>query len=118
MSPVGAPTHADSGARRPDFCIGNLNGKSASSEFVELVVMTLRDYGYKVTVNDPYVGNEIHRRYGNPAQNKDSILLEMNKDLYMNIDTFEPTSNYPVVKRDLDRLLQAVAADTRQRISR
>jgi N-formylglutamate deformylase len=116
MSPVGAPTHADPGQRRPDFCIGNLNGQSASAQFVELVVETLRGCGYRVTVNDPYVGNEIHRRYGNPAQKKDSILLEMNKDLYMDIDTFKPTANYPKVKSDLERLLRAVADDTRERI--
>ena len=69
-----------------------------------------------MTVNDPYVGNEIHRRYGSPARKKDSILLEMNKDLYMDIDTFKPTANYPKVKSDLERLLRAVAEDTRERI--
>lgn len=116
MSPVGAPTHADPGSRRPDFCIGDLNGKSATPEFMELVVETLRSFGYKVTVNDPYIGNEIHRRYGDPAKRKESILLEMNKDIYMDIDTFKPTARYSKVKADLSRLLAVIADDTRQRI--
>jgi len=118
MSPVGAPTHADPGSRRPDFCIGDLNGQSATPQFVELVVETLRGYGYKVTVNDPYIGNEIHRRYGDPAKGKESILLEMNKDIYMDIDTFKQTAGYAKVKADLSRLLAVVADDTRQRVNR
>jgi N-formylglutamate amidohydrolase len=61
MSPVGAPTHADAGSRRPDFCIGNLNGKSASSEFVELVVETLR--GLRL----PGDGERSVRRQRNPS---------------------------------------------------
>jgi hypothetical protein len=40
----------------------------------------------------------------------------MNKDLYMDIDTFAPTANYPKVKADLGRLLRAVADDTRERV--
>src|SRR5690606_18690640 len=53
MSAVGAPTHPDAGKPRADFCISDLNGKTASKEAVALVVETLRGYGYSVSVNEP-----------------------------------------------------------------
>ena len=36
MSAVGAPTHADAGKERMDFCIGNLKGTTSTTEFIEL----------------------------------------------------------------------------------
>src|SRR5687767_5533889 len=57
MSAVGAPTHPDAGKPRADFCVSDLKGKTASKPALNLVVDALRNYGYTVSINDPYVGN-------------------------------------------------------------
>jgi N-formylglutamate deformylase len=115
MSAVGAPTHPDAGKPRADFCVSDLRGKTASKEAMELIVETLKSYGYSVSINDPYIGNELIARHGYPAHGIDSIQVEINKKLFMDTKTFRATDGLPKVKGDLDRLLKAVAADTIQR---
>lgn len=115
MSAVGAPTHPDAGKPRADFCISDLRGKTASKASMELVVETLRSYGYSVSINEPYVGNELIGRHGNPAQGIDSIQVEINKKLFMDTRTFRKTPGFDKVKADLDRLLAVVAADSLKR---
>jgi N-formylglutamate amidohydrolase len=118
MSAVGAPTHPDAGKPRADFCVSDLKGKTASREAMALVVDTLKSYGYSVSVNDPYVGNELIGRHGNPAHGIDSIQVEINKKLFMDTKTFRKTAGFAKVKADLDRLLAAVVKDTLARAQR
>ena len=116
MSAVGAPTHPDAGKPRADFCVSDLKGKTASKESMELVVETLRSYGYSVSINAPYIGNELIGRHGNPARGMDSIQVEINKKLFMDTKTFRKTAGFDKVKADLDRLLAVVAADSTARV--
>lgn len=115
MSAVGAPTHPDAGKPRADFCVSDLHGKTASREAMELVVETLKSYGYSVSVNDPYVGNELIARHGNPALGVDSIQVEINKKLFIDTQTFRKTPGYAKLKTDLGRLLKTVAEDSLRR---
>ena len=94
MSAVGAPTHPDAGKPRADFCVSDLKGKTASREAMALVVDTLKSYGYSVSVNDPYVGNELIGRHGDPARGVDSIQVEINKKLFMDTATFRKTPGF------------------------
>ena len=109
MSAVGAPTHPDAGQPRADFCVSDLKGVSASKEAMSLIVETLKSYGYSVSVNTPYVGNELIRRIGDPARRIDSIQVEINKKLFMDTKTFRATEGLTKVRADLDRLLLALA---------
>jgi N-formylglutamate amidohydrolase len=110
MSAVGAPTHPDAGKPRADFCVSDLRGKSSSKAAMDLVVSTLRSYGYSVSVNEPYVGNELIRRIGDPSRGIDSIQVEINKKLFMDTKTFRATAGLAKVKADLDALLRVLAA--------
>ena len=112
MSAVGAPTHPDAGKPRADFCVSDLKGRTASKDTMDLIVETLKSYGYTVSVNDPYVGNELIGRHGNPARGIDSVQVEINKKLFMDTKTFRATAGLSKVKSDLDRLLRVVAKDT------
>ena len=118
MSAVGAPTHLDAGKPRADFCVSDLRGKTASPEAMTLVVETLKRFGYSVSINEPYIGNELIARHGNPAHGIDSIQVEINKKLFMDTKTFRATEGLARVKADLDGLLQIVAQDTVDRRTR
>ena len=118
MSAVGAPTHPDAGKPRPDFCVSDLKGRTTSPEFLALVVAALKSMGYSVGVNAPYVGNVLIGRHGNPAHGIDSVQIEVNKKLFMDTRTFRKTPGCAKLKADIDELLRAVAADTRQRCRR
>jgi N-formylglutamate amidohydrolase len=115
MSAVGAPTHPDAGRPRADFCVSDLEGRTASPAFMTLVADTLGAMGYSVGINDPYIGNELIARHGNPSRGADSVQVEINKRLFMDTKTFRATDGLAKVKSDLDRLLAVVAADTLQR---
>lgn len=112
MSSVGAPTHPDAGKARADFCVSDLKGRTASRESLALVVDTLRSYGYSVTVNEPYVGNELLARHGDPVNGIDAIQVEINKKLFMDVKTFRRTAGFDSLKQDLDRLLKVIADDS------
>ena len=117
MSAIGAPTHPDPGQPRADFCIGNLNGKTASPEFMEFLKKTIENMGYSCTVNVPYAGGELNRRYGDPEHGVESVMLEINKKLFIDIHTFKKTENFATVQADLRTFMQKVSEHARERIS-
>ena len=59
MSAVGAPTHPDKGEPRADICLGNRDGTTCSSEFMDMLKSAFEKVGYSVTVNHPYKGGEL-----------------------------------------------------------
>ena len=118
MSALGAPTHPDAGRPRPDFCVSDIKGKTTSPEFLALVVDKLSSMGYSVGINEPYIGNELIGRHGNPARGVDSVQIEVNKKLFMDTQTFRKTADCTKLKSDIDQLLRTVTTDTRQRAKR
>ena len=79
MSAVGAPTHADAGKERMDFCLGNLRGASSCADFIEFIAEVIRAQGFTCSVNTPYTGGELNRRYGTPTATSESVMVEINK---------------------------------------
>ena len=116
MSAVGAPTHSDAGRPRPDFCISDLRGTTASPGFFALIVDTLKQMGYSIGINEPYAGNVLIGRHGNPARGVDSVQIEVNKKLFMDTKTFRATAGLAKLKADIGQLLGVVAEDARKRI--
>ena len=115
MSAIGAPTHADAGKPRADFCLGNIGFTTSSKEFVAYVAAEIKKLGYSVTINDPYEGNELNRRHGAPAKGIESIMVEINKKLFMDTKTFRKTEGFAKLKGDLDKLLKTLAAEALER---
>jgi len=109
-----AMTPDGEGARRPDMVVGDLDGKSAEPRLVDLVVSHLRGAGYRVTLNDPYKGATIVRRYGDPAGGCSTIQIELNRALYLDEPRVEPTAGFAMLKRSLGSLMSALAAEVRR----
>ena len=113
MSAVGAPTHADPGQQRADFCIGDVKGTTCKPELFEFVAQTLRDLGHTVSLNFPYYGGELTRRHSDPTNGIDSIFIEINKRLFIDTKTFKKTEGYGATKASVDALLAKVVARTK-----
>ena len=116
MSAVGAPTHADAGRERMDFCLGNLRGTSSSTDFIEFVAETIRAQGFTCSVNTPYSGGELNRRYGKADGKQESIMGEINKRTFMDVKTFRKNEGFDTVQDVARAVLQAVAQRARERI--
>lgn len=91
MSAVGLPTHPDPGQERADFCIGDMDGTTAAREYTDLLVEVFRSCNYSVSVNEPYTGGILMSRNADPKRNIHSLMIEINKRLFMSIDTFKLT---------------------------
>src|SRR5262249_49348059 len=84
MKSVGnAMTPDGAGAKRADFVVSDRDGASAAPRLTELIVETLREFGYSVSVNNPYKGGTIVQRFGAPARGVSSLQVEINRALYL-----------------------------------
>lgn len=116
MSAVGAPTHADPGEERADFCVGDIHGKTCKREFRDLVVDALQKLGHTVSVNFPYYGGELTRRHSDPANNINSLFIEVNKRMFIDTKTFKRTDGFSKVKSSVDALLAEVVKHARSSV--
>ncbi|MEK9755175.1 MAG: N-formylglutamate amidohydrolase, partial [Rhodospirillaceae bacterium] len=105
----------DGEVARPDFVVSDHDGKSCAPEFIDLVVAHLRGGGYDVSVNDPYKGAELTRRYSDPTEGRHSLQIEINRRLYMNEMTIEKSADYDSLKDHLSGLARAVCAYARSK---
>lgn len=117
MSAVGAPTHPDPGKPRADFCLGDVNGATASRAFVEFVQQAIQSLGYSCTINDPYSGGELNTRFGRPGT-VESVMVEINKKLFMDVNTFRRKPEFAKVKADVTKVLRAVTEHARARAAK
>lgn len=117
MRPVGDDLAPDPGARRPDFVVGDLDGSSAEPAFTDHVVSSLRGLGYEVAVNAPFKGGYITELHGRPGEGRHSIQIEINRGLYLDMETLQPSLGWDALRRDLDALAGSAAAFVRERVS-
>ncbi len=96
------------GKPRADFVLGDRDGTTCAPEFTSFVALTLSGFGYHVKVNDPYKGVELVRAYSDPAANKHSLQIEVNRKLYMDEATREPNANFAGLQKNITRLIAAI----------
>ena len=68
----------------------------------------LIDLGYSVAVNKPYAGGFITEHYGRPAKGLHALQIEVNRGLYMDEHTFEPTAGFDTLRHDLRRFARSL----------
>jgi N-formylglutamate deformylase len=110
--PAVAASHATEfpGLAHADFVIGDRDGSTASPALSALVCELLRGFGYDVAYNHPYKGVELVRRYGDPAANRHSIQVEINRKLYMDEQTLEPNAGFATLRGHLRSLVERLLA--------
>ncbi|MGC1173289.1 N-formylglutamate amidohydrolase [Polaromonas sp.] len=106
--PAVASSHATEfpGEVHADFVIGNRDGSTSSGPLARLVCAHLENRGYSVSLNHPYKGVELVRRYGEPLQQRHSIQVEVNRKLYMDEQTLEMHEGAVPLKASLQSLVQ------------
>jgi N-formylglutamate deformylase len=98
------------GLAHADFVIGDRDGSTSSPALSQLVVDTLRGFGYDVAYNHPYKGVELVRRYGDPAHNRHGIQVEVNRKLYMDEATLVPHEGFAPLRAHLQQLVRKLLA--------
>ncbi|HET8748923.1 MAG TPA: N-formylglutamate amidohydrolase [Ramlibacter sp.] len=93
-----------------DFVIGDRDGSTAGPALSQRICEVLRGFGYSVSYNHPYKGVELVRRYGDPAAQRHSIQVEVNRKLYMDEGTLEPHAGFATLQGHLRELVQVLLA--------
>lgn len=109
---LGLPAHQ----RLADFVLGDLHGRSCDTALRECVRQVMQEHGYRVSVNDPYEGQELVRVHGRPAVHRHSLQVEVNRALYMDEATREPHEGFERLRADIASMLVEVARFVRERV--
>lgn len=106
--PSVAASHATEfpGQAHADFVVGNRDHSTSSRALAEAVCSFLRSRGYEVSLNHPYKGVELVRRYGDPARHRHSLQLEINRKLYMDEQSLVLNAGFAPLQADLQALVK------------
>jgi N-formylglutamate deformylase len=98
-------------SKRPlaDVVLGDLRGISCSATFTHCVAEAFESLGYRVAINDPYIGQDLLREHGRPDQGCDSLQIELNRRLYLDESTRERSARFERMRDDIDHVLQDIA---------
>ena len=88
-----------------DFVIGDRDGTTAAPALSRRLCDFLVSLGYDVAYNHPYKGVELVRRYGDPVRGRHGIQVEINRRLYMNEQTLEPSAGFGKLRADLKSMV-------------
>ena len=103
MPSRGRSGHTDPGSRRADIVPGDIEGASCAGAISGLVHDHFKLQGYRVKPNTPYKGGFITRHFGQPSERLHAIQIEVNRDLYMDEESFR------IKPAGLERLRRACA---------
>ena len=98
------PCDMDQTTPRPDFCVGTdpFHTPPGLSEMIEL---SLQSMGYSVGVNQPYEGALAPTEFYRQDSRVVSVMVEVNRSLYMNEKTGERRDSFMSVKGRIEALL-------------
>ena len=94
--------------RQVDFVVSDLDGRSAAPEVTALIAQSIRDLGYRVSVNEPYKGGTLVQRIGAPNRGVHSVQIEINRALYLDEAKVEKTSGFDDLANNLTSLTRGL----------
>ncbi|MEP2782351.1 MAG: N-formylglutamate amidohydrolase [Pseudoruegeria sp.] len=82
----------------PDIVLGDRFGAAARPDVMDAVEQAFLDSGFNVARNSPFAGAFITQHYGRPSSNQHAIQIEIDRSLYMDETTIQPSSNFNAFK--------------------
>lgn len=98
---------------RPDVVVGDRNGTTAPAALTEWVAAFFLQRGFRTTVNDPHRGADIVRTHGDPARQRYSVQIEINRALYLDESSGARNAGFGEIRRHLAQFAMAVRELTR-----
>ena len=90
---------------RPDICIGT-DDFHTPKEIADYFYKEFSELGYKVGINNPFCGTIVPLKYYQKNNNVHSVMLEINRSLYMDELTGEKNRNFLMIKQDILKVIQ------------
>ncbi len=100
------PCDADRSTPRSDFCIGS-DAFHTPDSLVQLAEQTLMKLGHVPTLNRPYSGSIVPIAYYKKNLRVSSIMIEINRSLYMDEIKGVKRSEFVLIKKQIGALLSS-----------
>ena len=110
MKSRGNEMNVDSGEVRPDIVVSDRHGTTADPALTAWSAAWFREHGFNAQVNTPYQGGDLVASFGDPANGRHSIQVELNRALYMDEARFVRAPGFEAVQRTLAVFVRALAA--------
>lgn len=101
------PCDRDQTVPRPDLCIGT-DSFHTPKALAESTALNLKDMGYTVRLNRPYEGTLVPMEFLRKDRRVASIMVEINRGLYMDEMAGMKTSAFDSVKEQMQSILSSI----------
>ena len=94
-------------SKRPDICIG-VDDFHTPNALANSLQDYFRSLGLTVSINTPFAGSIVPLEYYKKDKNVHSVMIEVNKKLYMNEQTGEKNTNYVFIKNLIRNIIKNI----------
>lgn len=98
--------------RGVDVVLGDRHGSSCRGATMRRIRALFEAQGWRVGLNTPYAGGYSTERWGRPDEGFQAVQVELNRALYLDEVTLEPSTDYGRFSKALDRVIVALAVET------
>lgn len=97
--------------RGVDVVLGDRHGAACRGATMRRVRALFEAQGWRVGLNTPYAGGYSTEHWGRPDEGFQAVQVELNRALYLDEETLEPSADYDRFARALDRVIAGLAAE-------
>lgn len=105
---AGVPTR---GQRGVDIILGDRHGSAGRSGTTRRARALFEAQGWRVGLNAPYAGGYATQHWGRPGEGFEALQVEINRALYLDEHTLEPSDDYDRFKAALARVVVALTRE-------
>jgi N-formylglutamate amidohydrolase len=99
------------GGRGVDIVLGDRHGASARGGVARRIRTLFEAQGLRVALNTPYAGGYATQIWGRPDEGFQAVQIEINRALYLDEATLEPSADHARFAALLDRVITALAQE-------
>jgi len=89
---------------RPDFCIGT-DSFHTSEWLIKELTTYLETHGYYTEINQPFSGTIVPEKYYHKNSNVLSIMIEVNRKLYMDEERVKKNNNFEKIQNTINKTI-------------
>ena len=91
--------------KRPDICLGTDNFHT-NEETINYFKSAFKNKGYNVEINSPFKGTIVPLKFYKREKRVQSIMIEINRSIYMNEKTGKKQQAFLTLKKDIEEILR------------
>lgn len=106
---IAGDSHEGESRQRPDICIGTDPDFHTPACLLEILCQGFRSYGYSVAADYPFSGTLVPMKYYHRDRRILSVMIEVNRKLYMDEKTGEKLDRFSTVQADIANVIEDLA---------